>query len=209
MMPDREDAAPRRLIFATRNEGKVAELTDLLLSGSWIVERLPEHVRDYPETGETFAANARGKALHAASRVDVPVLADDSGLEIDALAGEPGVRSARYIDPALTSAERNLAVLEKLRDVPEGQRGARFVCHLALARGRDLVYETRGVCEGTISFEPRGSGGFGYDPIFWIAELGATFAEISRDEKSARSHRGRAVRAMAAFLREWIPDDPN
>ncbi|MGD8329752.1 MAG: RdgB/HAM1 family non-canonical purine NTP pyrophosphatase [Acidobacteriota bacterium] len=205
MSPSEGDGDGRRLIFATRNEGKVAELTDLLRNTAWHVERLPDDIGEYEETGATFAANARGKALHAAAYLAVPVLADDSGLEIDALDGEPGVRSARYVDPAMSPTQRNDAVLEMLRDVPQQQRGARFVCHLVLAHGDVVAHETTGTCEGRITFAPRGDGGFGYDPIFEIPSLGATFAEISRAEKSARSHRGRAVRAMVEFLRSWAP----
>jgi len=126
--------------------------------------------------------------MFAAAHLDVPVLADDSGLHIDALDGEPGVRSARYIDPGKTPAD---------------QRAARFVCHLTLAYGADVIHETTGVCEGTIGFAPRGGEGFGYDPIFVVPDMGVTFAEITREQKAARSHRGQAVRAMAEFLRTW------
>lgn len=199
------DARPR-LVFATRNEGKVAELTAMLTETGWAVERLPPELREYDETGETFADNARGKALFAAARQRTPVLADDSGLEIDALGGEPGVRSARYIDAALTPSERNRAILDKLADVPEELRTARFVCHLVLALGDDIVRETTGTCSGAIGFAPRGELGFGYDPIFVVPDLGLTFAEISREQKSARSHRGAAMRAMVEFLCRWTPD---
>ena len=194
-----------RLIFATHNEGKVVELTALLQDSAWSVGRLPRGIAEYEETADTFADNARGKALFAAAYVDVPVLADDSGLEIDALGGEPGVHSARYIDASLAPAARNAAVLDKLQQTPESQRSARFVCHLVLALGGDVIHETTGVCEGTIGFEARGDGGFGYDPIFVAPELGASFAEISRRQKSTVSHRGKAVRAMATFLRTWTP----
>ena len=200
-----DDARRRHLVFATRNRGKVAELVDLLRPTPWTVETMPSEVEEYPETGDTFAANARGKALHAAAVLDVPVLADDSGLQIDALDGAPGVRSARYIDPHFTPEERNGAVLNELVAVPEDERGARFVCHLVLAYRGALVHETVGTCEGRIGHEPRGEGGFGYDPIFVVPELDATFAEISRADKSARSHRGRAVRQMVDFLRSWEP----
>lgn len=199
------DPMTRRLIFATRNEGKVGELMALLQDSAWSVDRLPERIAEYEETGDTFADNARGKALFAAAHVDTPVLADDSGLEIDALGGEPGVHSARYIDAELAPAERNAAVLDKLRQTPESQRSARFVCHLVLAFGSAVIHETTGVCAGTIGFEARGDGGFGYDPIFVVPDLGTSFAEMSRRQKSARSHRGKAVRAMAAFLRTWKP----
>ena len=195
--------AASQLVFATRNDGKLTELTALLDGTGWSVERLPLEVADYEETGETFADNARGKALFAAAQLDCPVLADDSGLEIDALGGEPGVHSARYVDAALSTAERNRAVLEKLAGTPAERRTARFVCHLALALSGDIVHETTATCSGSIGFEPRGDRGFGYDPIFVVADLGATFAQIGGEEKSARSHRGAATREMVAFLNRW------
>ena len=204
-MANGQSARPR-LVFATRNEGKVVELTALLEGTGWAVERLPPELGEYEETGETFADNARGKALFASTQLGSAVLADDSGLEIDALGGEPGVRSARYIDEALTQAQRNGAVLDKLAATPPELRTARFVCHLALARGDDIVHETTGACNGSIGFAPRGELGFGYDPIFIVPDLGLTFAEISREQKSARSHRGAAMRAMVEFLRRWTPD---
>ncbi len=204
-MANGQSARPR-LVFATRNEGKVAELTALLDGTGWAVERLPPELGGYEETGETFVDNARGKALFASTQLGSAVLADDSGLEIDALGGEPGVRSARYIDEALTQAQRNGAVLDKLAATPPELRTARFVCHLALARGDDIVHETTGACNGSIGFAPRGELGFGYDPIFIVPDLGLTFAEISREQKSARSHRGAATRAMVEFLCRWTPD---
>jgi len=194
------------LVFATRNAGKVAELTAMLEGTGWAIERLPPELGEYEETGETFADNARGKALFAAARLGSPVLADDSGLEIDALDGEPGVRSARYIDEALTQAERNGAVLDRLAHTPTELRTARFVCHLVLALGDDIVHETTGTCNGSIGFASRGELGFGYDPIFIVPDLGLTFAEISREQKSARSHRGVAMRTMVEFLQHWTPD---
>jgi XTP/dITP diphosphohydrolase len=195
----------RTLILATRNAGKVREMEALLAGSAWSLARLPEEIVEPAETGATFAANAREKALFAAARLPYPVLADDSGLQIDALAGEPGVRSARYIDPDLDPAARNRAVLDRLHEVPDPQRTARFVCHLVLAHDGAIVHEATGTCKGTIARQPRGDGGFGYDPIFIVPDLGRTFAEISREEKSARSHRGVAARAMAAFLRDWRP----
>lgn len=193
------------LIFATRNQGKVREMEELLIGSGWRAARMPDEIEEFEETGDTFADNARGKALSASLHLAEPVLADDSGLEIDALGGEPGVRSARYIDESFTTEQRNQAVLDRLRDVPEDQRTARFVCHLVLAHRGEIVHETIGTCEGVIGDEPRGAGGFGYDPLFVAPDLGRTFAEIDRDEKSARSHRGAAARAMADFLRGWRP----
>lgn len=194
------------LVLATRNPGKLEEMTALLAGTAWSIAAIPRDIPDYEETGETFQENARGKAVFASRFTDAPVLADDSGLEIDALDGEPGVRSARYIDPAMPQAERNQAVLDKLTGIAPAQRTARFVCHLALAHRRTLVHETIGTCEGRMTESPRGDGGFGYDPIFEVPALSRTFAEVSQEEKSALSHRGAAARAMAEFLQSWEPD---
>ena len=195
------DPVAGRLLVATRNRGKVDEIDALLDGASWRLEPLPAEIPDYEETGVTFAENARGKAIFYSSRTGLLALADDSGLEVDALGGEPGVRSARYIDAAMPQAQRNLEVLERLRGIPDADRSARFVCHLALALEREVLHETTGTCEGRIAAAPRGSGGFGYDPIFLIPRLDRTFAELSRDEKSSMSHRGKAVREMVEFLR--------
>lgn len=198
---------PRVLVVATHNQGKVTEIRGLLEGLGWQVRALPDGTPEYEETGDTFAANARGKAVFYARHTGLPALADDSGLQIDALGGEPGVRSARYIDPSLTPAERNRAVLERLADVPEQERTARFVCHLALATAAGVVHETVGTCEGRIARQPRGEGGFGYDPVFLVPDLARTFGEITREEKARLSHRGEAVRAMVEFLRSWEPPE--
>lgn len=195
----------RRLLLATTNPGKVAEIATMLSETDWQVVALPDDVPEYDETGDTFAANARGKALFYARWTGLPALADDSGIEVDALGGEPGVYSARYIDPDIPQARRNEAVVDRLRGVPPERRGARFVCHLVLALGDRVVHETTGTCEGRIADAPRGEQGFGYDPVFLVPELGRTFAELSREQKSALSHRGRAVRPMVEFLRHWNP----
>lgn len=195
----------RRLLLATTNPGKVAEIATMLSETDWQVVALPDDVPEYEETGDTFAANARGKALFYARWTGLPALADDSGIEIDALGGEPGVYSARYIDPDIPQSRRNEAVVDRLRGVLAERRGARFVCHLVLALGDRVVHETTGTCEGRIADAPRGEQGFGYDPIFLVPELGRTFAELSREQKSALSHRGRAVRPMVEFLRHWNP----
>jgi XTP/dITP diphosphohydrolase len=187
------------------NPGKLAEFRKLFAETPWMIEGLPADAPDFEETGLTFAENARGKALYRSRLTDAPVVADDSGLVIDALGGEPGVRSARYIDPDMAQGDRNRAVLEKLAGVPPEERTARFICHLVLAHRGNLVHETRGACEGRISEEERGRTGFGYDPIFLVPELGLTFAEIPAAEKDARSHRGEAARALAAFLAGWRP----
>ena len=197
--------ARRQLLLATTNPGKVAEIAEMLSDTDWQVVPLPADTPEYEETGDTFAANARGKARFYSQWIGLPALADDSGIEVDALGGEPGVYSARYVDPDIPQSRRNEVIVERLAGVKDEARGARFVCHLVLAVGDRVVHESTGICEGLIAPAPRGDQGFGYDPIFEVPELGRTFAELSREHKSALSHRGRAVRAMVEFLREWSP----
>ena len=195
------------LLLATHNRGKVAELEALLEPTGWRLHGLGPDTPEFPEDGATFAANSRGKALYYSDLTALPALADDSGLEIAALDGEPGVYSARYLDPGMPQSQRNLEVLKLLRDVPDSQRQARFVCHLGLACNGRIVHETTGICVGTIAHEPRGEDGFGYDPIFIWPAAGKTFAELTRAEKSRLSHRGHAVRQMVTFLAAWsVPD---
>lgn len=191
------------LVVATHNAGKVAEFAELLEGCGWNVSSLPADAAEFPETGATFADNSRGKALFYAALTGGPALADDSGLEIDALGGKPGVYSARYIDPAMPQSQRNLSVLARMASVPDPRRGARFVCHLTLAVPGRVVHEEIGTCRGRIATAPHGDGGFGYDPVFLVPDLGLTFAQLSRSQKSELSHRGQAVRAMVRFLRRW------
>jgi XTP/dITP diphosphohydrolase len=195
-----------RLLIATHNAGKVREIAALLAATPWTCAGLPEGTPDFPEDGETFGENARGKALFYADHVGMAALADDSGLIIDALHGEPGVYSARYIDPDLTQEVRNARVLERLATVADAARTARFTCHLALALPGHVVHEVTGSCEGAISRAPHGEGGFGYDPIFRPAGHAETFAEISPEAKAKLSHRGKAVRGMIDFLHSWDPE---
>jgi len=193
---------PRALVLATRNAHKVRELGPLL--APWTLDPLPAEIELPPETGETFAENAAAKALAAARATGRPAVADDSGIEAAALGGAPGVRSARFAGEQ-ASDEENLAKL--LREVPaDGDRRVAYVCALAYAepdRGDPPgLVEAR--CEGTLAEDPRGAGGFGYDPAFVPADIpdGRTMAELSPREKDAISHRGRAARALAAWLRE-------
>ena len=190
------------LVLASRNAHKARELGALL--APWSLEPLPIGVDLPPETGETFAANATLKAEAAARATGRLALADDSGIEATALAGAPGVRSARFAGEGATD-EENLAKL--LRKVPpDGDRRVAYVCVLAVAEpagGRPPhVVEAR--CEGLLALSPRGEGGFGYDPAFLPLDLadGRTMAELSPAEKDAISHRGRAARALAAWLAE-------
>ncbi len=184
--------------MATRNEHKLRELR-ALLDGHRLVP-LPPEVELPPETGATFAENALVKAVTAARATGRAVLADDSGIEAAALGGAPGVRSARFAGEG-ASDEENLAKL--LREVPhDGDRRVAYVCALvhATPRGPSATFEAR--CEGTLTTEPRGSGGFGYDPAFIPADLddGRTMSELWEGEKDAISHRGRAARALAEWL---------
>jgi XTP/dITP diphosphohydrolase len=185
------------LVLATRNAHKAREFATLLDPHE--VAPLPGHVELPPEDGETFAENALGKARAAARALNTTAIADDSGIEAAALGGRPGVRSARYAGEDATD-EENLAKL--LREAPEGS-GLAYVCALAYVEpgGREHVVEGR--CTGTLAAEPRGSGGFGYDPAFVPAEHpDRTMAELAPDEKAAISHRGRAARALVAWLAE-------
>jgi len=185
-----------RLVLATRNHHKLREFRGLL-PGHEVVP-LPDAVELPPETGTTFEENARAKAAAAAEATGQPAFADDSGIEAAGLGGAPGVRSARYAGAEATD-EENLAKL--LAEVPEADRRARYVCALAFVEpaGREEMFV--GTCEGEIAAEPRGSGGFGYDPGFVPAEHPErTMAELAVEEKDAISHRGRAARKLAAWL---------
>jgi XTP/dITP diphosphohydrolase len=183
------------VVLSTRNEHKVREFAGLL--EGFEVARLPDDVKLPPETGETFADNALIKARAAAAATGGPAIADDSGIEAAVLGGAPGVRSARYAGED-ASDEENLAKL--LREAPAGS-AARYVCVIAYVDGaEERLFE--GECTGTLAAEPRGSGGFGYDPAFLPDDVadGRTMAELSPAEKDAISHRGRAARALRAWL---------
>lgn len=157
-----------------------------------------------PEEGREFREIALGKARWASRRAGLPALADDSGLEVDALGGRPGVRSARYAGPGATDAENNRKLLEELRGLPLERRRARFRCAIALVDPEGWETVVEGVCEGFIALEPRGTGGFGYDPLFWVPEYGRTFAELPPEVKNRISHRGQALRALRGALRRWL-----
>lgn len=196
---------PRRVVVATGNEGKVAEIRtgldipgwDYVAAGEicgWIA---PE------ETGRTFEENARIKARAAHELTGMPSLADDSGLEVDALDGEPGVFSSRYAGPCATDAENNSRLLLALEGVPEAERTARFRCTIVFVDADGMETVAEGVCKGRVGFEPRGGGGFGYDPLFEPAAApGRTMAELEPAEKNALSHRGAALRALRDALAE-------
>ncbi|HXG26988.1 MAG TPA: non-canonical purine NTP pyrophosphatase [Candidatus Binatia bacterium] len=202
-----------RLVLATSSADKARELRELLgLARGDLVTRADLGVRGEPiEDGLTFETNARIKARHAARATRLPALADDSGIEVDALGGAPGVHTRRYAGPDASDEDNNAKLLRELAAVPAGRRGARYVCVLALALpdesapGGVRVITRRGTTRGRIAFEPRGTGGFGYDPLFEPAREkpgGRTFAQYAPAEKDAISHRGRAARRMVPVLRE-------
>lgn len=193
----------RGFVLATTNRDKVREVRHLLRDRPVAIRTLADMpaLAEPDETGVTFEANARLKALYYAAAIPGLVVSEDSGLEIDAMEGAPGVRSARYLSPSATYPERFAAILERLHGRPDADRTARFVCAVAVADGARVLFETRGTVEGRIAAAPAGDGGFGYDPIFFSPELGCTLAEAG-DDKAAVSHRGRA---FAALLR-WLED---
>ena len=191
-----------KMLLATRNVGKLREYETLLhnLPVRWRLLYDLKLVEEVAETGATFEENARLKALTYARAGRLPTLADDSGLEVNALGGAPGVRSARYAGADASDEDRYRLLLRNLAGVPDGQRGARFVCVVALALPDGTLATARGTVEGRILHEPRGEGGFGYDPVFWVTEMGRTMAELAPEDKNRVSHRGRAVAAIRPDL---------
>lgn len=202
-------AAPARLVFATRNRGKLVELRALLSDlDVEVLAAADLGVPDVEEDGATFCANAVKKAREVAAATRLPALADDSGLEVDALGGEPGVHSARYAGRHGDDAANNEKLLARLAGVAPERRTARFRAVVALADPRgplgDRVLTAEGACEGVILEAPRGAGGFGYDPLFFSPELGMTFAEAGVGGKGGLSHRARAIVALLPELRAYL-----
>ncbi len=185
-----------RLAIASGNAGKIREFAEYLAEFPWVLVPKPPEV-EVEETGQTFLENARLKATAVAQAMGEWALADDSGLEVAALGGAPGVYSARY---GATDGERIAKLLAALGNAPD--RRGRFVCALALAdpSGR-VILEAEGHCDGEILSAPRGTNGFGYDPVFWVPELGLTFAEMTPDQKAAIGHRGQALAIFLPQLR--------
>ena len=200
--------ATTKLLLATNNPGKIREL-DSLLQGTPFVVATPESEGidlEVEETGTTFEENARLKAEAFARASGLCAMADDSGLEVDALGGEPGVYSARYAGPDATDEERVRYLLGKLGDIEWEKRGARFRSVVALAHPDGEVRLFEGACEGIVAFEPRGDKGFGYDPIFYIPNLGKHMAELDMDQKNGVSHRGMAARKAIEYLKAAAGD---
>lgn len=202
------------LLVASSNAGKLAEfaLAPRLLArpgedfSEWSLDPLPgfAELPACEEDRDSFAGNAQKKALHFGHFATGPVLADDSGLEVAALGGAPGVYSARYAGPAASAVRNNAKLLDEMSAIPPEMRSARFVCEIALARHGKLLGCFGGSSEGLILPAPRGQGGFGYDPLFLDPQLGKTYAQLTTQEKMQRSHRGKALRALL----EWLAGQP-
>lgn len=200
-----------KIIFATGNEGKMREIRAILGDMEFVISSMKEAglALDIEENGTTFEENARIKAQAAADALAAKegaracvVMADDSGLEIDALNGEPGVYSARYLGEKTPFSEKSADLLRRLKDVPEEKRSARFVCAIAAVFPDGETVIKRGVIEGLIGYELRGDNGFGYDPIFYLPEYDRTAAELTDEEKNRISHRSRALELMKEELKK-------
>ncbi|ABI57787.1 RdgB/HAM1 family non-canonical purine NTP pyrophosphatase [Alkalilimnicola ehrlichii MLHE-1] len=194
----------KRIVLASGNPGKVRELQGLLKeTGIQVIPQSEYCVPDAEETGLSFIENAILKARHACRHTDLPALADDSGLEVDFLDGEPGIYSARYAGSHGDDVANNDRLLGELDGVPEAERTARFRCVIALLRHAEdpMPLVVSGTWEGRILTQPRGDGGFGYDPLFFDRELGRSAAELDARTKNRHSHRGRALQALLAALR--------
>lgn len=194
---------PGKVVLATGNAGKQRELAALLAPlGLEILLQTSLGIVSAEETGTTFEANALLKARHAARESGLPALADDSGLEVDALDGRPGVWSARYAGPAATDADNNALLLAELAGVPAARRTARYRCVIAFVRSGDddAPLLAQGAWEGVIGEAPQGAGGFGYDPLFWPRGMHITAAQMDAGAKNAVSHRGRALAELLRML---------
>ena len=192
----------KRLLLATNNPGKAAEYRALLEGCGWelVTPRDLGLNLEVREAGTDYAENARMKAEGFAKASGLVALADDSGIEVDALGGAPGPLSARFGGDDISDRQRVALLLERLKGVPPERRSARFRCLIAVARPEGQVSLFEGQCEGRVAEEPRGEGGFGYDPVFLLPERGLTLAELPPEEKNAVSHRGRAARQARALL---------
>ncbi|MBS5145621.1 MAG: RdgB/HAM1 family non-canonical purine NTP pyrophosphatase [Butyricicoccus pullicaecorum] len=191
-----------QFVLASHNKKKLEELSTILGGLGIEVIPLPEDAPEPEENGKTFEENARIKALAAHQHTGLPAIADDSGLAVDALSGAPGVYSARYCSGS--DADRNLFLLKNMEHVDECERQARFVCTICciLPDGQEIV--VRGECEGEILTEQHGTGGFGYDPLFYVREYDCTFAELPAEVKNRISHRAHALEKLAAVLRKKL-----
>jgi XTP/dITP diphosphohydrolase len=202
----------QRILIATTNVGKIAELKAMLdLDAEWLDLSYYPEIEEIEEDGETFIENACKKAIGYAGATGQWTIADDSGLQVDALGGEPGVKSARYSgektinDDGTLIDHRNIAkVLKLLEGVPREKRTARFFCSLALASPERTLIETEGTLEGLITTEEIGTNGFGYDPIFFVPHLNKTVAQLTPEQKNSISHRGKAIRKLKPLLEKLL-----
>jgi XTP/dITP diphosphohydrolase len=200
----------RKILVASTNPGKLKELREMLGGDiEWVGLKDFPDIAEIEEDGKTFAENARKKALGYAKATGIWTLADDSGLVIDALGGQPGVQSARFAgaknkDRKTVDRKNFEKVLRLLKGVPKEKRTARFVCCLCLASPDGVLAETQGQLEGMIIDEPKGENGFGYDPIFWVPGLKKTVAQLTSEEKNAISHRGSAIRKLKPILKKIV-----
>ncbi|TXL01494.1 non-canonical purine NTP pyrophosphatase, RdgB/HAM1 family [Methylococcaceae bacterium HT1] len=190
-----------KIVLASGNSGKIKEI-QTILSTSSIVPQQQFNIQEAEETGSTFIENAIIKARNAALHSNLPAIADDSGLIVDALKGAPGVISARYAGAQATDQENLQKLLDDMVDIPESQRSAQFVCVIVLMRHANDPFPliSQGNWEGSILNHTRGSNGFGYDPVFWLAAENCSSAELSAQRKNQLSHRGQALRQLAGFL---------
>lgn len=203
------DTAKRRIVIATRNSGKVREIAEILADAPVELVSLDAFgaLPDVVEDGATFMENAMKKALHFAKLTGEWTLADDSGLEVDALGGAPGVYSARYAGEPTDDAANNRKLVDALHGVPPERRTARFRCAAVLADGEHVLAKAEGTIEGVIVDEPRGAGGFGYDPHFFVPSLGRTTAELEPVHKNRISHRGKAMAELLPALRAFVVEE--
>lgn len=199
----------KTIVFATGNRDKLTEIREILSDMDVQILSMREAgiQIDIDENGSTFEENSLIKASAVAAALpdkwkQSVVLADDSGLEIDALGGEPGVYSARFMGEDTSYTIKNAALLERMKNVPVHERTARFVCAVAAVMPDGTHHIVRGTIEGKIGYEPRGENGFGYDPIFYLPDMSGSTAELPPEEKNAISHRGKALRGMAEYLRK-------
>jgi XTP/dITP diphosphohydrolase len=202
----------RRILVATTNPGKIAELRAMLDADvEWVSLADFPNIPKIEEDGQTFAENARKKALEYAKATRLWTIADDSGLVVDALDGAPGIKSSRFSGKETNRKlldHKNMAkVLKLLEGVPVEKRTAQFVCYLCLASPEGILAETEGALEGVIAEEEAGENGFGYDPIFFVPKLGKTVAQLSREEKNAISHRGNAIKKLKPQLNKLLQTD--
>jgi len=193
-MQQRGAVSVTKLFLASSNPGKLREYLELARGSGVAIELLPRfgEFPAFEESAPTFAENSAGKALHYSRFTDEAVLADDSGLVVPALGGAPGIHSARYAGPDATDADRVQKLLREMRGKQGDERRARFVCVTAVAKAGRAIAVVSDLAHGVITQEPRGAGGFGYDPVFLFEELGRTYAELSQEQKNAYSHRGKS-----------------